>query len=96
MRYLILLILSFSTIFANAHIFVYHRFSDDRYPTANTTNKELIKQFEYFKTNNYKVVSLNKIIDKLEKNESIPDKWVALTIDDAYKSFYENGLEIFK
>jgi len=96
MKYLFLLLISTSYIFANAHIFVYHRFADDRYPSANTTIKELTKQFEYFKNNDYKVVPLKKILDKLEKKETIPEKWVALTIDDAYKSFYDHGLEVFK
>ena len=96
MKYLFLLLISFTYIFADAHIFVYHRFEDDRYKSADTTIKELTKQFEYFKTNNYTVVPLSKIFDKLEKKEKIPKKWIALTIDDAYKSFYDNGLEIFK
>jgi peptidoglycan/xylan/chitin deacetylase (PgdA/CDA1 family) len=96
MRSLFFLIISFSTIFANAHIFVYHRFADDRYKSANTSIKELTKQFEYFKNNNYKVVPLEAIVEKLEKKEPIPNKWIALTIDDAYKSFYDHGLEIFK
>lgn len=96
MKYLFLLLISTSYIFANAHIFVYHRFADDRYQSANTTIKELTKQFDYFKQNNYEVVPLSKILDKLEQKEEIPSKWIALTIDDAYKSFYENGLEVFK
>ena len=96
MKYLFLLIISTSYIFANAHIFVYHRFADDRYQSANTTIKELTRHFEYFKQNKYEVVPLSKILDKLEKKEDIPEKWIALTIDDAYKSFYDNGLEIFK
>lgn len=96
MKYLFLLLVSVSYIFANAHIFVYHRFADDRYQSANTTIKELTKQFEYFKKNDYHVVPLSKILDKLENKEEIPNKWIALTIDDAYKSFYDNGLEIFK
>ena len=96
MKYLFLLVISFSYIFANAHIFVYHRFADERYKSADTTLKELTRQFEYFKSNNYTVVPLSKILDKLEKNEEIPKKWIALTIDDAYKSFYDNGLEVFK
>lgn len=96
MRYLFLLIISFSYIFANAHIFVYHRFADDRYQSANTTINELTRQFEYFKANNYEVVPLSKIIQKLQSKEKIPEKWIALTIDDAYKSFYEHGLDVFK
>jgi peptidoglycan/xylan/chitin deacetylase (PgdA/CDA1 family) len=83
-------------LLAEAHIFVYHRFDDPRYKSADTTATELTKQFEYFKTNGYTVVPLEKIVAKLHKKEPIPNKWVALSIDDAYKSFYENGLPIFQ
>ncbi len=96
MRYLLLLIISYSYIWANAHIFVYHRFADTKHKSANTTIKELTKEFEYFKKNNYKVVPLKQIIDKVNKKEKVPDNWIALTIDDAYKSFYQHGLEVFK
>ncbi|MEA3354572.1 MAG: polysaccharide deacetylase family protein [Campylobacterota bacterium] len=96
MRYLFFLIISFSLSFADAHIFVYHRFDDGRYPSANTSIEELTRQFDYFKENNYEVVPLKSIITKIEKKEKIPDNWIALTIDDAYKSFYTSGLEIFK
>ncbi|MEA2049624.1 MAG: polysaccharide deacetylase family protein [Campylobacterota bacterium] len=96
MRYIFLFIISFSLSFANAHIFVYHRFDDTRHKSADTSTKQLIEQFEYFKKNNYHVVPLEDILTKLEKKEKIPKNWVALTIDDAYKSFYENGLKVFK
>jgi len=96
MRYLFFIIISFSLSFANAHIFVYHRFADDRHQSANTSIKELTKQFEYFKKHNYKVVPLDTILDKLKNKETIPSNWIALTIDDAYKSFYTSGLDIFK
>lgn len=97
MRYLLLFFFSsYLYLQASGHIFVYHRFGDDKHKSANTSQEELRKQFDYFKNNGYEVVSINKFFDKLHKKESIPDNWVALTIDDAYKSFYENGLEIFK
>jgi len=43
---------------SDGHIFVYHRFDDTRYPTTNTSTKELRREFNYFKNNNYKVVPL--------------------------------------
>jgi peptidoglycan/xylan/chitin deacetylase (PgdA/CDA1 family) len=93
----LLLLLGLSIyLYANAHIFVYHRFGDDRHKSTNTSIEELKKEFEYFKKNGYKVVKLSQIVDKLNRNEDIPDNWVSLTIDDSYKSFYENGLEVFK
>ena len=96
MRYLLLIVISYSYLFANAHIFVYHRFGDDSHRSTNTSIKELEKEFEYFKSNNYKVVPLEKIIEKINLKQDIPDNWIALTIDDAYKSFFTHGLDIFK
>ena len=96
MRVLLLLAISYFYLFANAHVFIYHRFGDSRYPSTNTTIQELEKEFEFFKKNNYEVVRLEAILEKLKNKETIPSNWVALTIDDAYKSFYENGLPLFK
>ena len=97
MRYIFLLFIStYLYLQANGHIFVYHRFEDPKHASANTSIKELKKQFDFFKNNGYEVVPINSFFEKLEKKEPIPNNWVALTIDDAYKSFYENGLAIFK
>lgn len=96
MKYFLLLCLSYLYLNANAHIFVYHRFGDSKHESTNTSLQELEKEFKYFKANNYKVVTVSKIVEKLKNKEQIPNNWVAFTIDDAYKSFYQNGLELFK
>ena len=83
-------------IWADAHIFIYHRFNDERHPSTNTTLNELRANFEYFKQNGYEVIPLEKLISALHKKEPIPDNWVVLTIDDNYKSFYNHGLALFK
>jgi peptidoglycan/xylan/chitin deacetylase (PgdA/CDA1 family) len=95
MRYLFLLCAFSFYLFADAHIFLYHRFNDDRYPSTNTQNSVLRKQFEFLRDNNYTVVPLQSIVDKLNQNETLPEKWIALTIDDGYKSFL-NALPIFE
>lgn len=84
------------TLWADAHIFVYHRFNDSRYPTTNTSLEALRGQFDYFKKNGYEVIPLSKLIDALHAKQEIPDRWVVLTIDDNYKSFYDHGLSVFK
>ena len=96
MKYFLLLFIFSFYLQANGNIFVYHRFGDERHQSTNTTLQELEKEFEYFKSNNYKVVTVSQITQKLKNNEEIPDNWIAFTIDDAYKSFYTNALEIFK
>ncbi len=96
MKPLLLSLLIAVTLWADAHIFVYHRFGDSRYPTTNTTIEELKKEFEYFKNSGYEVIPLKKLISTLKKKKNIPNNWIVLTIDDNFKSFYTNALPIFK
>ena len=96
MKYFLLLCLSYLYLNANAHVFVYHRFGDNKHQSTNTTLKELEKEFNYFKDKGYIVVPMLKIVKKLNNKEEIPDNWVAFNIDDSYKSFYKNGLPLFK
>ena len=91
-----LLLLLSPYLMSDGHIFVYHRFDDTRYPTTNTSTKELRREFNYFKNNGYKVVPLIDIVNKIKANEKVPNNWIALTIDDGFKTFYTNGLPIFK
>lgn len=92
MKYLLLLCISYIYLSANAHVFVYHRFGDDRHQSTNTTLKELEKEFVYFKDHGYKVVPMMDIVNRLKNKMEVPNNWVAFNIDDSYKSFYENGL----
>ena len=96
MRFLLALWLFAAGLWADAHIFVYHRFGDTRHPSTDTSIEVLKKQFDYFKTHGYKVVPLSRLVEVLKNREPIPDRWVVLTIDDSFKSFYENGLPLFK
>ena len=80
---------------ADAHIFNYHRFDDDRHPSTNISSKNLREQFEYFKEKGYEVIPLSKLVDAIKNGEPVSDNWVVLTVDDGYKSFYEKGLPIF-
>ncbi len=85
-----------NSLFADAHLFVYHRFGDSNHASTNISIDTLKKQFDYFRDNGYEVISLEKLNKALKAGEEIPDNWVVLCIDDSYKSFYENGLELFK
>ncbi|WP_083189868.1 polysaccharide deacetylase family protein [Orenia metallireducens] len=91
----ILLLLS-HRVYGDAKILVFHRFDDHRYPSTNISNQRLREVFEYLKDNGYQVLSLEELVNQVEEGTPIDDRTVAFTIDDGYKSFYENGLEIFK
>ena len=83
-------------LWADAHVFVYHRFGDPKHASTNTSLKVLRDEFDFLNDNGYKVIPLQKLHHALQNGEPIDEKWVALTIDDSYKSFYKNALEIFK
>jgi len=83
-------------VWGDAHIFVYHRFGDSKHASTNTSKEVLRAEFEYLKQNNYEVISLSTLNDALKNNKPIQPNWVILTIDDSYKSFYQNGLPLFK
>ena len=96
MRKLLLLTLLPLYLWADAHLFVFHRFNDGKHPSTNTSTQTLRAEFEYLKTHNYEVISLKRLHNALKNGEKISDKWVILTIDDSFKSFYSHGLPLFK
>ena len=96
MRKALLLALVSLTLWADAHLFVYHRFGDEKHASTNTSLDILKQQFEFFKHNGYDVVTLDRLNRALKEKKNIPDNWVVLCIDDSYRSFYTNALELFK
>ncbi len=96
MRKLLLLTLLPLYLWADAHLFVFHRFGDTKHLSTNTSIETLRAEFEFLKQNNYEVISLKRLNEAFQKGEEISDKWVVLTIDDSFKSFYENGLPLFR
>jgi len=82
-------------LLADAHIFVMHRVNDFRYPSTNISSKLLQKDIQYLLKNHYKIVKLSTLVNRIKNRQNI-DKYVVFTIDDSFKSFYENGLPIFK
>ena len=93
MRFFILFFPIF--LLAEAHIFVLHRINDFRYPSTNTSTKELKKYLKFIINHHYKAVTLSSLVKKIENKENI-NNIVVFTIDDDYKSFYKNGLPLFK
>ena len=96
MRRIFFLLLIPLYLWADAHIFVYHRFGDPEHASTNTSIKVLRAEFEYFKKHGYEVIPLKQLSDAFKQGKPIKDNWVVLTIDDSYKSFYDNGLPLFR
>lgn len=92
------MILHFATILhaSQANVFVYHRFGDDRYPSTNVSLEDFRTHLEILKANDFQVLSLGEVIEKLDSDIELPNRCAVITVDDAYQSFMTNGWPLLK
>ncbi len=76
---------------AQAVVFMYHRFGESSHPSTNVTLKQFDEQLDFFELNHFNVLPLNEIVGALKHNKSLPEKTIAITVDDAYLSVYEEA-----
>jgi peptidoglycan/xylan/chitin deacetylase (PgdA/CDA1 family) len=75
--------------------FIYHRFDDSRYPSTNTSAKDFESHLRYLAENHFQVLSLSEAFHYLRSDEPA-QRTAVITIDDGFRSFYENGLPLLK
>jgi len=80
----------------SAVVFMYHHFGNSKYPSTNITLEQFQYQLDYLETNNYNVWPLSKIVNHLIDKKNIPQKTIALTIDDAYLSIFTKAYPMLK
>ncbi len=80
----------------DATIFIYHHFGDNRYPTTNVSVKKFIAQMQYLSDNNYSVIPLAHLVGLLKSKTPIPPNTAVITIDDGYRSVYNEAWPILK
>jgi len=75
-------------------VLMYHRFEENKYPSTNIKIKNFIEHLDLIKKNQFKFINPNNFEKALldQKNE----KKILLTIDDGFKSFYDNAWPILK
>lgn len=81
---------------SSASVVMYHRFGEDDFPATNIRLDQFDAHLEEIKKGGYNVVSLNDLVDKLKNGDELPDKTLAITIDDGYASIYEEAFPRFK
>jgi peptidoglycan/xylan/chitin deacetylase (PgdA/CDA1 family) len=74
---------------------VYHRFGDDRFPSTNISLTTFEEQLRYLKEAGFQSITFSTAIERLS-NHTVDGKSVAITVDDGYLSFFENGLPLLR
>jgi len=80
----------------SAAILLYHRFDDDRLSALNTTTEQLAAHIADLKSGGYAVLPLAEIVAAMQSGHALPDKAVAITIDDASASAYAKAWPLFR
>ena len=75
----------------SATIIMYHKFGESKFPSTNVTLNQFEEHLKLLTNGNYNVISLNEIVNTLKQGKSLPDRTVAITIDDAYLSVYNEA-----
>ena len=73
---------------------VYHRFGDSRYPSTNTSVQDFEAHIKYLINQDFVFSTASQVYANCNRFPN--QKQVVITIDDGYRSFYSNGLEILK
>jgi poly-beta-1,6-N-acetyl-D-glucosamine N-deacetylase len=73
---------------------MYHRFEENKYPSTNIKIVDFTQHIELIKKNGFSFINPNNFQNKLINFKD--QKKVLLTIDDAFKSFYDHAWPILK
>ncbi len=79
-----------------ATIFVYHRFGDTAHQSTNIDIQVFASQLEYLSKNDYNVLQVGEIVQRLHNGIALPPKCVALTVDDGYKTFLSGAMPLLR
>lgn len=76
---------------ASAVVLIYHRFGERGLPLTNIRLTQFEAHIAELTSGPYNIVSLPEIIDALEKGRALPDRTVAITVDDGFLSAYQEA-----
>lgn len=74
-----------------AVVLLYHHVSNSTPKSTSISPAAFDVQMDYLEKNNFKVVPLLELVEKLREGEPLPDKTVAISFDDSYESVYESA-----
>ncbi|MDV2504404.1 MAG: polysaccharide deacetylase family protein [bacterium] len=81
--------------YPSAPILMYHKIGEHK-DILYVREKLFQRQMAYLKKNNYNVVPLDTLVDKIKNGENIPRKWVVITFDDDHENLYTKAYPILK
>lgn len=75
----------------SAVAFMYHRFGDSRFPSTNVTMEAFSAQLDLLQEKGFAFRTLGQVLDAFDSGEALPERTVVISVDDAYRSVYDNA-----
>jgi poly-beta-1,6-N-acetyl-D-glucosamine N-deacetylase len=75
-------------------VLMYHRFEENKYPSTNIKIADFIKHLNLIKKYQFKFINPNNFENDLSNKKD--EKKILLTIDDGFKSFYDQAWPVLK
>lgn len=75
---------------------IYHHIDSTTPKSTSVSPAQFRQQLDYLQENHFTVLALPEIARRIARGESLPDKVVALTFDDAYRSVYTQAYPLLK
>lgn len=76
---------------SSAVVIMYHRFGENQYPSTNIRIDQFEAHLKTLTSGEFTVKSLTEITAALQRGNSLPDKTVGISIDDAFLSVYQKA-----
>ncbi len=76
---------------SSAVTLMYHHFGESRHPSTNIRLEQFEQHLQFLEQHDFQVLPLATVIKAMQNNESLPDRSVVITMDDAYRSVYSEA-----
>ena len=80
----------------SAVILMYHRFGETQFPSTNIRLEQLNAHINELKRGPYTVLPVAEIVSRIKSGKPLPDRTVGITVDDGFKSVYEEAWPRFE
>jgi peptidoglycan/xylan/chitin deacetylase (PgdA/CDA1 family) len=71
-----------------AVVFMYHRFGESEWPSTNIRLDQFEAHLEEIRAGGFTVLPLPEVLERMRGATELPDRTIAITVDDAYASVY--------
>ncbi len=84
----------------SAHAYVtvllYHKFDEADSPSTSTATAQFARQMDYLEAQGYRVIGMDELYRCITGASPMPEKAVAITLDDGYLSEYTRAIPVLK